>query len=69
MMYEQSALQGLNKCHTAEENGVSILHGNALSFVKVRKLELTSPHYALILGKGMLMIIFYSCLFEFIMYI
>ena len=29
-------LQGENKCGTAEENGVSILHGNALAFVKVR---------------------------------
>ena len=29
-------MQGENKCKTAEENGVSILHGNALSFVKVR---------------------------------
>ena len=27
--------QGENKCPTAEENGVSILHGNALAFVKV----------------------------------
>ena len=28
-------LQGENKCPSAEENGVSILHGNALAFVKV----------------------------------
>ena len=29
-------LQGENKCPTAEQNGVSILHGNALAFVKVK---------------------------------
>ena len=29
--------QGENKCPTAEENGVSILHGNALAFVKVTR--------------------------------
>ncbi len=28
-------LQGENKCPGAMENGVSILHGNALAFVKV----------------------------------
>merc|ERR1711992_441127 len=32
--------QGRNKCDTAEENGVSILHGNALSFVKGNEMKI-----------------------------
>ena len=32
-------LQGENKCPSAEENGVSILHGNALAFVKVTPIK------------------------------
>merc|ERR1712242_64652 len=32
--------QGENKCGTAEENGVSILHGNALAFVKGHKMKI-----------------------------
>ena len=31
----ENYLQGGNKCTGAEDNGVSILHGNALAFVKV----------------------------------
>ena len=33
--YSKIFMQGENKCITAEENGVSLLHGNALAFVKV----------------------------------
>ena len=32
-----SFIQGENKCPSAEENGVSLLHGNALAFVKVSR--------------------------------
>ena len=34
-----SILQGENKCPSAKENGVSILHGNALAFVKVTPIK------------------------------
>jgi len=32
--------QGENKCDSAEENGVSILHGNALAFVKGNEMKI-----------------------------
>jgi len=32
--------QGENKCITAEENGVSLLHGNALAFVKGHEMKI-----------------------------
>jgi len=32
--------QGVNKCPGAEENGVSILHGNALAFVKGNEMKI-----------------------------
>jgi len=32
--------QGDNKCQTAEDNGVSILHGNALAFVKGNEMKI-----------------------------
>ena len=38
-------LQGENKCPSAEENGVSILHGNALAFVKVLQGIPHKNHY------------------------
>ena len=49
MMIYNDFLQGDNKCQTAEDNGVSILHGNALAFVKVMEIN----HTYLVMGESL----------------
>jgi hypothetical protein len=47
-------LQGENKCPGALENGVSILHGNALAFVKVKhNFKLHVLYYQITRTKGL----------------